>query len=85
MSARLLLLFAIAGFCSAALAVEPCSDPDHAINFKTGQPCPTQPPATTTKATTKAPTKANWDSSTPQMVTEEGNLKFKVKGGKRIG
>ena len=83
MSARLLRFVAIAGFCSAALAAEPCTDPDHTVNFKTGQPCPTKAPATTTKAATKA--KANWDSSTPQMVTEEGNLKFKVKGGKRIG
>ena len=43
MSARLLLLFAIAGFCSAALAMEPCSNPNHARNFETGEPCPTQP------------------------------------------
>ena len=34
------MLAALAAFCGAALAMKPCSEADHAVNFITGEPCP---------------------------------------------
>ena len=35
-----LILAALAAFCGAALALTPCSEPEHIMNFITGEPCP---------------------------------------------
>jgi len=35
-----LMLAALAAFCGAALASSPCSQPEHVLNFITGEPCP---------------------------------------------
>jgi len=64
-----LMLAALAAFCGAALAMKPCSEADHAVNFITGEPCPDD--------AEKARRSVNVQ---PQIVTEQGHVVIKTGG-----